>query len=154
MIIALWAIPTVLYISLGTKICAVYVQSLGGCAIFTVYTDHLRVTFLACYHICCLPASQDHTCKAYIRELHQYGMDQSKLSKSQRLKELLTEQVKPTIGVFAVGGMDGLFTLLTAVIMAFSLYFTPTVHFLILQVISIPLFFSSVTQSCTELWFL
>ena len=35
--------------------------------------------------------------KAYIHELHQYGMDRSKLSKSQRLKELLTEQVKPTI---------------------------------------------------------
>ena len=148
MIIVLWAIPTVLYISLGTKIRAVYVPSLGGCAILSnlefiplfiliIYgSPFLLVTISAVY----LRHKIIHV-KAYIRDLHQYGMDRSKLSKSQRLKELLTEQVKPTIRVFVVGGMDGLFTLLTAVITAFSLYSTPIVHILILQVVSIPLFF-------------
>jgi len=80
MIIALWAIPSILYILVITKLHAVYVPSLGGCVILSnfrissiAYTNHLCVTFLttsAAY----LHYKIIHV-KSYICELHQCGMD-------------------------------------------------------------------------------
>jgi len=80
--------------------------------------------------------------KAYIRELQQSGLAPRKLNRSQRLKELLTEQVKPTIAVFIMGGMDAVCNVLISTTIAFSrVFYTPIVQFRTFQIILVPLLF-------------
>ena len=86
--------------------------------------DVLWVILCAYHHICCLPASQDHTLKAYICEQHQCNRDRKNLSRSQRLTELLIEQVKPAIAIFVLGGVDAAFNLLFGIILLYTHAFT------------------------------
>ena len=57
------------YISVITKLCAVYVSLFGGCAILSnlelvpLLILIIYVSPYLSYHICCLSASQNHTCK-------------------------------------------------------------------------------------------
>ena len=78
--------------------------------------------------------------KAYIRVQHQCNMDRENLSKSQRLKELLIEQVKPTIAVFVLGGVDAAFNLLFGIILLYTHAFTsPIGRYQIIQTVVVPL---------------
>jgi len=154
MIIALWAIPTMVFIPLVGNFRTVNVPSLGSCVrinnstslgslltlisfVFGYISSILLITISAVY----LRHKIIHV-KTYVHDLQQSGSAQRKLNKSQRLKELLTEQVKPTIGVLVVGGMDGICNLLIGAISVFiRVYSTPIVQFHINQTIVIPLFF-------------
>jgi len=148
MIVVLWTIPVILHIPLVLTIHTVYIPSLGACAAIggsamigslvslVVYIlTFLLIIFSSLY----LRHKIIHV-KTYIRDLQESGTPERKLSKSQRLKELLTEQVKPTIGVFVVGGMDGVCNLLIGTILVFARTFPPIVQFQIIQIILVPLF--------------
>jgi len=156
MIVALWAIPVIFLTPLVSSVefRTVYVPSLGSCAVvrnglslsylptlvgfvFSYVSSVLLITISAVY----LRHKIIHV-RAYVRDLQQNGSAQRKLNRSQRLKELLTEQVKPTIGVFVVGGMDAVVTLLAGtIIVYFRVNYTPIVQFQIYQTVTIPLFF-------------
>ena len=153
MIVALWAIPMIVLTPLVGNIHTVYVPSLGSCAmiqksvnlsflsnlisyVFSYVSSVLLIIISAVY----LRHKIIHV-KSYVRNLHQSDSAQRKLNKSQRLKELLTEQVKPTIGVLVVGGMDGICNLLIGTIAVFiRIYSTPIAQFQIYQTFIVPLF--------------
>jgi len=150
MIISLWAIPTVYYVTPSSYVRTTYVPSLGSCVplrdgfelgytlMMAVYLTSSLLTIASAVYLC----HKIIHIKAYISELHRCGMDKGKLSKSQRLKELLKEQVKPTIAVFIVGGIDALGILLNGMIVIFLRVFaTPIEHFQFYQIIIVPLFF-------------
>jgi len=150
MIISLWAIPTVFYVTPSSNVRTTYVPSLGSCAplrdgfeldfilIMAVYLTFSLLTITSAVYL----RHKIIHIKAYICELQRCGMDKGKLSKSQRLKELLKEQVKPTIGVFVVGGIDALGVLLNGMIIIFLRVFTtPIEQFQFYQIIIVPLFF-------------
>jgi len=151
MIIALWAFPAIIrFVPQVGNIHMVYIPSLGSCAVVS-NGQELRVllsvisyilsVLLTVISVVYLHHKIIHV-KAYIRDLQRSGLDRSKLTKSQRLKELLTEQVKPTIGVFVVGGMDAVFNLLIAIVVAFSVALTtPIARFLIFQTVITVLFY-------------
>ena len=153
MIIILWAIPMIFNIPLVGNIHAVFIPSLGSCTVvrnslslgylltlivfvFGYISSVLLITISAIY----LRYKIIHV-KAYIHDLKQSGSAQRKLNRSERLKELLSEQVKPTIAVFVVGGLDAVGILLLSSIGVFiRVYSTPIVQFQIHQTIIIPLF--------------
>jgi len=148
MIIVLWAIPMILFIPLVGNIRTVYVPSLGTCAevdgsarvgsilsLVVYISSFLLIISSAVY----LWHKIIHV-KAYIRGLKENGSAQKKLNKSERLKELLTEQVKPTTGVFVVGGMDAVCNLLIGSTIVFSRVFSSTImQFQFLQIVLVPL---------------
>ena len=150
MIVALWAITMVPYFVLRRVSVTVFIPSLGTCAsvsngvelggllalagyvtsfVLTIISGvYLRHKFI---HI-----------KAHIRHLHQCGIDQRKLNKSQKLKELLREQIKPTLSLIVVGGMDAFCNLLIGtIIVVLRAFCMPIVRFQIFQTVIIPLFF-------------
>ena len=150
MIVVLWVIPIVPRILLGSNGPVVYIPSLGGCATVASgieigvliamlgYASSFVLTITSAIY---LRHKIIHV-KAYIRELHRCGMERGKLSKSQRLKELLTEQFKPTIAVFVVGGVDAVGNLLFAIIALYiQISTTPIERFQIFQIVVVPLLF-------------
>ena len=151
MIVALWVISTIPSIIIfNSDIRLVYVPSLGSCTtvikgldlgtllLAIVYVTSVILTIISAVY---LRHKIIHV-KAYIRELHQFGMDRGKLNKSQKLKELLENQVKPTIGVVVVGGIDAACNFLGVAIVVFYRFFTtPIIRFQLYQTVLVPLFF-------------
>jgi len=155
MIIALWVIPVIILTPMVGDIESrtVYVPSLGSCTVvrnslsFSYLLTLISFVFSYVSSVLFMTISAVYlhhkiiNVRAYIRDLQQSGLAQRKLNKSQRLKELLTEQVKPTIGVFVVGGMDTICSLLIGIILTFvRVYSTPFVQFQTIQTILTPLF--------------
>ena len=150
MIVALWAIPTIPFVVLGSSIRTAQIPSLGSYVVihsdlqfgvFLALTGYVLSFLLTIISAVYLRHKIIHI-KAYIRDLQQSDSNRRKLNRSQRLKELLSEQVKPTIGVFVVGGMDGVCNLLIGTILVFFRVFsTPIVQFQIYQTVVVPLFY-------------
>ena len=150
MIVALWAIPIIPSILLGSNIHTVNIPSLGSCATVRDKLDLSILLSLISYMLSFLLASISAVylrhkiilVNAYIRDLQRCGSAQRKLNKSERLRELLSEQIKPTIAVFVVGGMDAVCNLLIGTILVFFRVFsTDIVQFQVYQTIIVPLFF-------------
>jgi len=149
MIIALWVITIVPFVALRREGRMVYIPSLGACAIVNGSVELGNLLALLGYVVSSLLTIASGVylrhkilqVNAYIRELHQCGMDRGKLTKFQSLKELLTEQVKPTIGVIVVGGVDALCNLLIGItIVLLAKFATPITQFQLFQTVIIPYF--------------
>jgi len=148
MIIALWAVPIIPSIPLGTNFRIIYIPAVGSCAVaqngldfgsFLVVVS-LVISFLLTIIFVVYLRHKIIYVKAYIRDLQQSGLAQRKLNKSERLKELLSEQVKPTIAVFVVGGVDAVCNLLIGTIIVISrVFLTSIVQSQILQTVLVPM---------------
>ena len=150
MIVVLWVITVVPYVLLRQDGGKVYIPSLGTCAtvnnglelgglfVFLGYVSSFVLMFASAVYL----RHQIIQVKAYISEQRQSGNGQRKLNKSQRLKEQLTEQIKPTIIVFVLGGADAICNLLNGIILiCLRVFSTPISRFQIIQIIIVPLFF-------------
>ena len=150
MIVVLWVTTIVPFITLWRDDRKVYIPSLGTCAtadngielgtllVLLGYISSLVLTITSAVYL----RHKMINLKAYIRELHRCGMDRGKLNNSQRLKELLKEQVKPTISVFVVGGVDAVFNfLMISISLLLRMFSTPIMQFQIIQ--TAPCFFFS-----------
>ena len=84
MIVVLWAVPTIIYVALGSNTRAVYVPSLGDCATLNSIVELgrllLLITDISSFLLIITSAVYLHHkiihTKAYIRELHQFGTAQ------------------------------------------------------------------------------
>ena len=70
-----------------------------------------------------------------------------------RLVDKLQEQLKPTLSVFIVGGINGLFNLLYAIIYTVETFYdvTPLTHIYYNRLCMDP---NTITEPCSVLWYL
>ena len=64
--------------------------------------------------------------KNFFHSVKRNAAQERKSNKAGRLAEILKEQVKPTMAVFRVGGIDAVLDILSAVIIAATLLFSPS----------------------------
>ena len=148
-IITLWMVtiaPTaILYINQPFE----YIPSMGGCKPTQTNIPFLLILLL-CYFIpiVVITITSIYLCqriiksKNFFHSVKRNAAQERKSNKAGRLAEILEEQVKPTMAVFRVGGIDAVLDILSAVITAVGILVSPsnTVAFLVTgQLIGIPI---------------
>ena len=148
-IITLWMVtiaPTaILYINQPFE----YIPSVGGCKPTQTNIPFLLILLL-CYFIpiVVITITSIYLCqriiksKNFFHSVKRNAAQERKSNKAGRLAEILEEQVKPTMAVFRVGGIDAVLDILSAVITAVGILVSPsnTLAFLVTgQLIGIPI---------------
>ena len=85
-------------------------------------------------------APEDHQVKNFFHSVKRNAAQERKSIKAGRLLEILQEQVKPTLAVFRVGGIDAVLDIIgviSAVLFVFSLSSTMTYIVTVLMAIAI-----------------
>ena len=139
-IITLWmaamVTPTILYINQPFE----YIPSVGGCKPTQTNIPFLLI-LLPCYFtlIVLITITSIYLCqriikcKNFFHSVKRNATQERKSNKAGRLAEILEEQVKPTMAVFRVGGIDAVLDILSAVIVAVAFLVSPsnTVAFIV-----------------------
>ena len=77
----------------------------------------------------------------YFHSVKRNAAQEKKSNKAGRLAEILQEQVKPTLAVFRVGGIDAVLDILIALLTAVANVFSSsgTTTFIVIQLMAIPI---------------
>ena len=88
-------------------------------------------------------ASEDHQVKKFFHSVKRNAAQERKSIKAGRLLEILQEQVKPTLAIFRVDGIDAVLDILIGVISAvlFVFYLSSTMTYIVTVLIMIPIQF-------------
>ena len=140
-------ITTFLYINQPFE----YIPSVGGCKL-TQENIPLLLILLLCYFIpmvlITITSIYLHQriikSKNFFHSVKRNAAQERKSTKAGRLAEILQEQVKPTMAVFRVGGIDAVLDILTAVMAAVATLVSPssTAGFIVTaQLIGIPILY-------------
>jgi len=124
MIVGLWvfAITISFVVNFNNRI--VYVPSLAACAVFDIHPASyviFAVPEVLCFVLLLLVSVYLRyriiRSNQFIHGIQRNTSDREKAVRAGRLVEVLMEQVKPTLSVLIVGGIDGLFDLMLIVIL-------------------------------------
>ena len=130
-IITLWMVAIVISISLYINVPLYYIPSLGVCR-----STQINLTGVLILSLCFFtPIVLITTTSIYLRQriiksnnffhsVKRNAAQQRKSHKAGRLAEILQEQVKPTLAVFRVGGIDAVLDILIALLAAIASIFT------------------------------
>ena len=157
-IITLWmvviVIATILFINQPFE----YIPSVGGCKP-TQTNIPLLLLLLLCFFIPIVVITITSIylhhriirSKNFFHSVKSNAAQERKSNKAGRLAEILQEQVKPTMAVFRVGGIDAVLDILTAVIATIAFLVSPssTVAFIVtVQLIGYPILYLQSANHC------
>ena len=150
-IITLWMITIVITIFIFINEPFEYIPSIGICRL-TQTNIPLLLILMLCFFIPIVVITITSIylhhriikSKNFFHSVKRNAAQERKSNKAGRLAEILQEQVKPTMAVFRVGGIDAVLDILTAVIAAVIFLVSPssTVVFIVtVQLIGIPILY-------------
>ena len=125
-----------------------YIPAVGGCKV--VRTNILLLLILLlCYFtpivLITITSIYLHhriiKSKNFFHSVKRNAAQERKSDKAGRLAEIFLEQVKPTMAVFRVGGIDAVLDMISAVMISLAIFYSPssTVAFIVtVQLIGIP----------------
>ena len=156
-IITLWmaaiVTPAILYINQPFE----YIPSVGGCKPTQTNIPFLLILLL-CYFtpIVLITITSIYLrqriikSKNFFHSVKRSAAQERKSNKAGRLAEILEEQVKPTMAVFRVGGIDAVLDILSAVTVAVAFLVSPsnTVAFIVTAIIGISIEYLQSVNHC------
>ena len=158
-IITLWIAAVVITILIFLNQPFEYIPSVGRCQL-TQTNIPLLLIYLLCYFIpiVVITITSIYLChriiksKNFFHSVKRNATQERKSNKAGRLAEILQEQVKPTIAVFRVGGIDAVLNIISAVMASLALSASSpsnTVAFIVTgPLIGIPIIFLQSVNHC------
>ena len=144
-IITLWMVAIAISPSIYINDFFDYISSMGMCQWKQTNIPQLLIfihTHCADYHNKYILALQDHQVKHFFPQCQEKCCPTRKSHKAGRLSEIPEEQVKSTLAVFRVGGIDAVLDILLAFAAVVSNFFSPssTMAFIVnAQFVAIPI---------------
>ena len=155
-VITLWMVAIVITILVFINQPFEYISSVGRCQL-TQTNIPLLLIYLLCYFILIVIITITSVylhqriikSKNFFHSVKRNAAQERKSNKAGRLAEILQEQVKPTMAVFRVGGIDAVLDMISAVMAILASSPSNTVTFIITgPLIGIPIIFLQSLNHC------
>ena len=136
----LWVAALLLSILVSVNQPTESIPALGTCKVLSTIILPLAAILPMLIFIVLITATCIYLCYKIIKvNRFFHGIDRKKSNRAGQLVEILQEQLKPTISVFIVGGIDALFNLLFISLVVLRAFLPVNLQFYIVQLVGVPL---------------